>query len=116
MLWKWLSLNPTEDGKKTAGNPTERIPLYSNTPGLPVHLSLNRNDPAFAEQAGRGGLQPVEKAKLKAPVQRTDPTLKHPLVIFEFHQLLPKQTGCRAQNTPEDAAGAPGSAKSHGYV
>lgn len=85
--------------------------------GFSVHLSLNRNVPAFAgKRAGCGELQPVEKAKLKAPVQKTDPAVEHSLVTFECHQILPKQTGCRAQNTPEDVARDPRSTESHGCV
>lgn len=83
--------------------------------GFSVHLSLNT--PAFAGEWARcGGLQPVEKAKLKAPVQKTDPTLKHLLVSFEFHQILQKQTSCKAQNTSEDAARYPWSTESHSCV
>lgn len=83
--------------------------------GFSVRLSLNT--PAFAgEWAGCGGLQPVEKAKLKAPVQKTDPALKHLLVSFEFHQILQKQTGCKAQNTSEDVARDPWSTESHSCV
>lgn len=64
---------------------------------------------------GRGCSQ-WRRQSLKEPVQKTDPALKHPLVIFEFHLILPKQTGCRAQNTPEDVAKDPWSTESHGCV
>lgn len=56
------------------------------------------------------------EGKAKSTSAKTDPALKHLLVSFEFHQILQKQTGCKAQNTSEDVARDPWSTESHSCV
>lgn len=77
-----------ETRRRWKGNAAERIPCAQTHTRFSLHLSPNRSTPG--EQGGCGGLQPVEKAKLKAPVQKIDPALKPPLVTSESHQILPK--------------------------
>lgn len=50
------------------------------------------------------GAAASREGKAKSTSAENRPTLKHPLVSFEFHQILQKQTTCRPQNTPEDVA------------